>query len=361
MKEFDVYRLSEFYDVISAKPFNINIEQPIWFRGHECNNYELSPSIQRGFLPSINGNNSYSQTTLRESMRYQHFASRAMHSLNNNVRSKVEWQEVYQHHFGKTRMLDWTESARTALSFALISYLDTQNNAELDIKRKSSTPVVWMLNPQKLNETVYDFFSSNSEIIKDALTDLDCQDINKFTNDIVTELNKDNAKELYFLYDSDKSMGGILSLCMLDAYRTSNMSRMKSLVRDFAFNPFYYLSLRYYIDAVPNELSDSDKIMPPLAILQPYHSERIRSQRGVFTVFPNYILKDDALELYTLYNYDIRIMENQPDISDCLAKINILNPIQVARDLVCSGERKSELYPDVDVYVHVVETDKFHL
>lgn len=358
MKIYDIYTLADFYEVLSNNPFNRKTIQPIWFRGHEYNHYTLAPSIQRFFSPEANDVETYSQMTLRESNRYQHFASRATHSMKNDINAKIEWQEVYQHHFGKTRMMDWSESAHTALSFALISYLDTQNDAELVKKRRTATPVVWMLDPHKLNENTYDFFRGNKDLIRKALNDLQ---LGSFSNQIYNEMNKRNSKKIYFEYSKDSSIDGILSLSALDAYRTANMSRMNQLVKNLAFNPFYYLSLRYYIDGVPCILNDIKDVLPPLAILQPYHSERIKQQRGVFTVFPNYILKNTAKKYYELYNYDIRIMENQPQLQDCLVKLNIINPIQVARDLAYSGERKSELYPDVDEYVHIIEAEKLYI
>lgn len=367
MKEYDAYTLEDFYNIIDDKPFGNNgLSMPIWFRGHEFNYYNLQPSMQRDFLPKVNSNNTNSQLTLREFMRYQNFSARTTHFLNSDISSKLEWQEVYQHHLGKTRMMDWSESARTALSFALEAYLTPKTSLDLDNKRRISTPVVWMLNPQKLNEKVYEFFSSNSgrKIAKCAFSDicLDDKEINDildnmcFNKSIYFSMNENNSKL------DDTSISGILSLCALDDFRTANISRLTNLVKTMEFNPFYYLCLRYYSDALPTEINIGvDDILPPLAILQPYHSERIRAQRGVFTIFPNYILNGEAKEAYTISKYDARKMENQKYVQDCLVKINILNPVGIAKSLILSGERRSELYPDIDVYTELIESEKFYI
>lgn len=361
MKTYYIYNLSEFYEILSSNPFGLTSElQPIWFRGHEYNNYYLLPSLYRDFLGSAD-NDTYSHLNLREMMRFQNFAARTTHSVNSNINSRLEWQEVYQHYLGKTKMMDWTESARTALSFALLPFLDTKRSKDIDEKQKNCTPVVWMLNPQKLNERVYDYFANYSKntdtIIKKALADIGLTSIDKHMQN---ELKKN--KDLYFMceYEKkeyDKSIRGILSLCTLDSFRESNMSRMKQLVRTYEFNPFYYLVLRYYSDSLPISISDVDNILPPLAILQPYHSERIRVQRGTFTIFPNYVLQDNAKKVYNAYKYDLRKMECQSFIDDCLIKINILNPVKVAQGLMLSGERKSGLYPDIDEFVNYIEAE----
>ena len=65
---------------------------------------------------------------LNADYRYQHFKARVFHEIDTNPELRSEWLEIYQHHFGNTRMLDWSESAKTALSFAVEPYLDTSEN-----------------------------------------------------------------------------------------------------------------------------------------------------------------------------------------------------------------------------------------
>ena len=49
-------------------------------------------------------------------------------------------------------------------------------------------------------------------------------------------------------------------------------------------NSVYYVLGRIYSDGYILE----DRKIPPLAVVHPYHSERIKAQKGVFTVFPFY-------------------------------------------------------------------------
>ena len=53
-------------------------------------------------------------------------------------------------------------------------------------------------------------------------------------------------------------------------------------------------------------------------------------------------------------------MEEQPYISDCLKVIYIINPNQVAKELMLSGERRSELYPDIQTYADIIETQEYY-
>lgn len=133
---------------------------------------------------------------------------------------------------------------------------------------------------------------------------------------------------------------------------------LAKMLEHLEFNPFFYLCLRLYADALPVEVHTGDNILPPLAILHQYQSERIRAQRGAFAIFPNYSL-DQSAKKYKNLGYDCRMLENQSYIADCLYEIRILNPNQVARDLLYSGERRTELYPENEYYVHTMEAAKF--
>lgn len=116
--------------------------------------------------------------------------------------------------------------------------------------------------------------------------------------------------------------------------------------------------MRYYSDALPFLIEDSSNILPPLAILHQYQSERIRAQRGVFTIFPNYIMSSGIQRMKSI-GYDCRMLENQRYIENCLYKIRILNPNEVAKEILYSGERQTELYPENEYYVHTLEANKF--
>ena len=48
-----------------------------------------------------------------------------------------------------------------------------------------------------------------------------------------------------------------------------------------------------------------DRVLPPLCVVHPYHSERIKAQRGFFSVFPHYREQER--------DQDLRDMQIVPD------------------------------------------------
>lgn len=368
MKIYNVSSLSQFYEAVDdlhckmKQSSEVSAENSpgkggLWFRAHGYAHYQLLPTLYRGKYYKSNKTNTYSQMNLKEDLRYQHFKARVYHSIHSNPVRESEWMEIYQHHFGSTRLMDWTESARTALLFTLEARIDTRTDKKLEYERWHQTPCVWVLNPYLLNFRAYDFLAGRMGNQKQFMGTL-----SKSTNfrDLCREMK--NNKEIYFnVPDEDIEIQGILSLCVLEDYRASLGAELEQYVKNLQFNPFYYTALRVYSDGLPYIISDEkEHILPPLAILHPYHSERIRSQRGVFTIFPNYILGASAQEYISKRKIDIRAMENQPYINDCLACINILNPSKVAETLIKSGGRRTELYPDIQNYADVIETKDYY-
>ncbi len=157
-----VQSLEEFYFCIScindmaSKNGHSSI---LWFRGHLYNEYNLSPSLFRSTQFIYNGNETYSINHLREEYRYQHFKARNYTNLECvEPNSIMEWLEIMQHHFSKTRLMDWSESAQIALLFALEPYVNPMNDRELEAKRRTASPTVWVLNPAELNKRIYKAF-----------------------------------------------------------------------------------------------------------------------------------------------------------------------------------------------------------
>lgn len=357
IEEFHVATLAEFYEALHD--IEQNDEKNYWFRGHSYNHYTLLPSLYRGKFYKSNKNNTYSGINLKEDYRYQHFKARIYHNIHTNLQYQSEWQEIYQHHFGRTRLMDWTETARTALTVALEPFIDTRADKELEYKRQHLTPCVWLLDPYKLNEKVYDYFGEYFYADMGGIfqrwygSEIDLQKV-------CTEL-KDN-KDIYFdCNDGDLEIRGIISLCAVEDYRRTLGGRAEKAANSHELNPFYYLAMRMYSDAIPCDIGDGQRaFLPPIALLHPYHSERIRTQRGAFTMFPNYIVSDKAEDLYKSRGIDIRAMEYQKLIQDCLKVIYILNPNRVAQDMMQSGVRRSELYPDIQTYADIIETQEYY-
>lgn len=366
---YNAYSMSDVYEILNDIGQNVFQKKgdaagrPFWFRGQENEDFILLPSLYRERDNKPNEAERYSTFSLAEEYRHQNFAARVSHLTHSGPKSKVEWQEVLQHHFGKTRFMDWSESVETAVNFALEPFIDTKNSMDNEIKRSVITPGIWVVDPHKLNEHVYDFFAKGDQkYIERALENLfPEEDIRK---EIGEEIKKELAdhKDIYFNFDNSKivdvAINGLVCVCVLDEHYHYNAEHLGNLIKSKEFNPFFYLIVRYYADALPVEADLHKELIPPLASVQPYHSERIRAQRGAFTIFPNYHRTDGAKQ-FAGTKMDIIALESQKKINDCFCNIRLCDPVRIARELIYAGERWPEIYPDIQVYADYMETKKF--
>lgn len=369
---YEVYSIKDLYNAFSLIKFDTIPGQPIWYRGANNYTHNLIPSLFRESNNEFNSDNTYSQLSLREDYRYQNFKTRVFHNVNTNPSNKLEWQALYQHYWGKTRMLDWSESAFTALTFALEPFIDPRERHDLEIKRHDINPCIWILNPSKLNEIVYEqlikSFDKMPNILGDVFAKEEFENAINRLNDL---LNEPNSKKIYFSPNSlstekkiDLSLSGIFSLCVMDDFRKNNLSRLSKMLLQGEYNPFFYLLLRVYADSFPifvdEENTTSLELIPPLAILHPYQSERIRAQRGTFTVFPVY-RESEKIKFYKERNMDIRAMDINESIKDCLYCIRLFDPERLSKEILLTGSRHTEIYPDNEFFVHTLEAKSFHL
>lgn len=218
--KFVVDGLSQYYDTISliANQDHLNVGQPLWFRGHPYASYSLIPSIMRksGNKDAENSYKTYSTGNLREDYRLQNYKARVYHLTSSKPTSKLEWQALYQHNFGKTRLLDWSESARTALSFALEAFIDPRELSDLKRQRNTITPTVWVLNPRRLNQKVYEYLGNkvSPELIEKALYSLGLE---KHAGMFQTEIQKhDYYINLDIGSTDDIEIDGIINLGVID-------------------------------------------------------------------------------------------------------------------------------------------------
>lgn len=380
---YDAYSMSDIYTILreigreneeeekeeeEQEEFHNSIIRPLWFRGQSKEKFALLPSLFRGRTNKKNEKCSYSTLSLAEEYRHQNLSARVNHLTPTHLSSRVEWQEIFQHHFGKTRFMDWSESVETALNFALEPFIDTKDTEDNRINRSSMTPGIWVLNPYRLNEKVYDYCCDDEKglaLIRNSLENLfSCPsyEIDNLAKEIRKEMT--NNKAIYFNIDSenviDPAINGLVSVCVLDKYYHYNAERIQKMLKNFEFNPFFFLLVRYYADALPVEADVNATLLPPLASIQPYHSERIRAQRGTFTIFPNYYRTKEAESLMGT-KMDVIPIESQKYISNCFYYIRLCDHVRIARELIYAGERRPVLYPDIQVYADYLETQEFFL
>lgn len=366
MREYYVSSLGEYFSAIEdiAERDSEKTENTVpllWFRGLTGNNHTLLPTLYRS--ETIDScDMAYNLFKQKEDTRYQHYKARTFHLIKTNPDFEGEWLEIYQHHDGKTRFMDWSESAKTALSFAVEAFLDTRNTDDLKKKRETITPTVTVMNPTALNRKAYRYFTTDEGLAYSALKELMEDTESLDTAYCICDYMRKNEATLFAPRNRDTEMAGIVSLCVLEDMRKLGSEQLKRRIIEGEFNPYYYLILRYYTDALPVRIEhEGQEILPPLAILHPYHSERIRKQRGVFTIFPNYIFSKRTQELYDKRKVDVRIMEYQKITSPLLSRIYITDAQKVARELLYAGERRTELYPGLNDYANLLETTKFYV
>ena len=348
---------------------------PLFFRGITTNRH-LLPSLLRPNDSATDLQTGtggvYSNYHLKSDYRLQNFGARAGHHLSSTPESNLEWYEVMQHYWPmNTRLLDWSDSAISSLLFALEPFLDPLDNIAKSEERRTAAPVVWVLQPQRLNKLVYDQFLVNDGesfyYIEKALYPFieDDDDRRNLAGQIGNELSRAGAKKTYLDARTGKnpdfSTNMLFNLPIIDTRIRNAGSHLLAMLKSFEINPFHFLLSRYYSDGILARIQDDklDEILPPLAIVNQYHSDRIQAQRGVFTVFPMYQLEDQAKKLFNNCDIDLRNMDMQPAVEDCLYKLRIVNPFKMAEEMLNIGERLTSLYPELRHYAADLEARKY--
>ncbi|MCM1262113.1 MAG: FRG domain-containing protein [Butyrivibrio sp.] len=329
---------------------------PLWFRGNEQTDvyYYLDPGIYRDFYTKKEKNlfddsKNYGTLWLKEEYRFQHFVARNYDKVSAMPESYIEWQEVMQHYFSKTRLMDWSESAVVALSFALEAYINPVEDHEVRYKRRHNSPVVWVLNPVKLNRIIYQCFKDNIELVEAAMEGIH----NKYTTAKMHDMLQ-RHEELYFSLDDAVNGGvnGLVSLSGLEALRKSKGGNLQAALDTGNMNPFFFLLLKYYSEGLEVEVNK----LPPLAIIHPQHSTRIHEQKGAFTIFPYYNDKGSGLTEIGISPY---AMEYMPLCRDCLEEIILTDAWKIAEELKDIGVRRSHMYPEMENITKDFENIKY--
>jgi len=113
----------------------------VWYRGLKDIDYQMLPSLGR---PPLNVDYETIYMSKFKSKAIPYLGSLPAYPLSEGLPGYWDWLFLMQHYGVPTRLMDWSEDALVALLFAI------------DINAKPSElakdPVVWCLNPVKLNE-----------------------------------------------------------------------------------------------------------------------------------------------------------------------------------------------------------------
>lgn len=260
-----------------------------------------------------------------------------------------------QHHRMKTRVLDWSESSMHALLFALEPFFDMDKSNE---GRNKCVPCVWVLEPGALNKEIFNYLvgeiKEGKTWIKMLLGELldGKRDTDKVLclRELLAGICRLLEKEFNETFETEH-LDYIFNLSEINDEILRDRSRLPFLLKDGSvMNPLYYFISRIYSDGYVLQNRD----LPPLAVVNPYHSERIKAQRGVFTVFPYYReMQYDNLLRDIGINPDA--MERNPLARQCLYKIILEHPANMAYEMLENGMNVSWLYPELPIVSNEIE------
>lgn len=323
----------------------------LWFRGISDINHSLIPSLFRGNVrvTAEKEGGQYSALHYAEDIRVQHYIAKNHHFFDKEPSSRVEWLEVMQHQGMNTRVLDWSESSIHSLLFAMEPFLNNEKYKEQN--RMKCVPGVWVLKPGLLNRNIVNKLLEKTE--ENELTYNLFKELTVDKNELkcmITSLQRMKSDK-YNATNATAHLDYIYNLSAINDEILRDRSRLKQmLMNGDIMNSVYYVLGRIYSDGYILK----DRQIPPLAVVHPYHSERIKAQKGVFTVFPFYKEHENDEKLRKLgINPDA--IDNNSLARDFLVKIVINNPKDIAGELLEHGMNDSWLYPEMPIVSGEIE------
>jgi hypothetical protein len=145
--------LADYFDVISS---TVSGNERFWFRGHENLKYSLTPSALRYKKEKDR------RTALDLMSDFKRVAEIKL-ERPPSLEHELRWAQIAQHNGLPTRLLDWTESATTALYFACLKpkfdgIVFVMNPVDLNRLTNPSKP--WILDPQRDEKTILEYLRS---------------------------------------------------------------------------------------------------------------------------------------------------------------------------------------------------------
>ncbi len=321
----------------------------LWYRGHEDQNYKLLPSLYRNTVVDFNGDKGYNSIHYAEDVRMQQYYARNYQFIKDNGINTIEWLGIAQHFGIKTRFLDWSTSAIHALIFSLDQYFD------INAKPSTKIPCVWLLKPQLVNKHIIESTLDNIDDLINYINNT--SQSNDETKTILSLINdiKNNRNTIKNVFQESnpqnnwQSLDYIYDLAYFDRILEIAKSNPKLAFSENVLNPIYYILAKAYIDG--DTFGNQTLSSTPLAIIHPINNERIKSQNGVFTIFPF-----PSKRIYDKKNkLENMKMELNNEIKGTLCKIVLTNPYGISEELKTLGVRKSWLFYEQDYISREIE------
>ncbi len=344
---YKVHSLTEELEIVNE----FSAGEKVWFRGHASCGYHLLPTLYRGKKVSFREDKNFNSMHMAEQMRIQQYYAKDYPFIKNSGHNTLEWLGMGQHFGMNTRFLDWSGSAIHSTIFALESYFEKADYEGEQI------PCVWVLKPQKMNKRIVDRFFKREWIEKyqdDYFHDvMDIKEARELIKDIANNMG-DDLRKVFIESDPEnkwKHMDYIFNVSYFDQLLKAAKSNPKLAVSQNVINPVFLFLALVYIEGVVTGDAVLDSV--PLAVIHPLNNERIREQRGAFTLFPfpskeNYGKAGESL--------DYMRMEYNPCLKGTLCKIELLRPRKICEELRTIGAHRSWLYNEPEFITKEIES-----
>jgi len=204
-EEIGVTTVSEYIKALNKKFKNLKTCDELfclWFRGESNADIKtpIVPKAYRDFGGPLDDDNHnehvYNQARAIENNLVTTFSRESFRFLVSNGINTESWnQYILMQHYGlKTRLLDWTESALTALFFAVS---DANNNGK-----------VWILSPLRLNE--YTIEKISGKRLPAMCIPNDLKEKNKLINTQTDQFNINELCRRYLYLDFESYQNEVL-------------------------------------------------------------------------------------------------------------------------------------------------------
>lgn len=350
---YTVSHLYEFLEIVEeiGRKNQIDPTTPpvLWARGHEQIKWNLRPTLLRNVkLNGMTGIPHASGRALEEEVRKEHYIAKNYHFFQKDPHTAIEWMEVMQHHEVKTRLLDWSESPLHSLIFSLQCFLDEKYKKE---NRIACSPYIWLLDISKWNMKAIEMILNNQKLINQCVDMLSFKAKTKVKRRI-SQISDPRKLEEYLGMKTVNHLKGIFNLSsVFGEFREMQREELENLLTK---GELYYCIIYILIQTyMRTDLRRSYEVLP-LGIVEAYHSERIRAQKGVFTLFP-YYEENNLYKAAAKMNIPLDSMEFMKEGNIFLHRIQLNNAENIAYELVNSGLNVSWLYPEMPIVSNAIE------